>query len=361
MFKITDTKTSILKSKNILLQKLYDPSIPKYIMGRNEYAIQIINSSSKEQLHITGIIDDYTTETMYNKLPLYKTNNVDKDGIIIVCVIDGKLITAINRLQEHGFSNILTYFDLILHNKQLFPKPSFCENNVIDIENNMEKYNWLYNNLDDMLSRDTLLHITDFRYNFNIEAMRFFSFRLTEQYYDVVEFNEEEIFVDCGAYDGKTTSQFIDLNPTYKAVHVFEPSPKQYEITCNTLSSYSNVHLYPYATYDKNGTTIFNSEDGSASGLSNKGNITVKTVRLDDVIQGPITYIKLDVEGVEYETLIGAEQLIKTYKPKLAICVYHNQEDFWRIPSLLLQYNPNYRIILRHYTEGLLETVMYFL
>ncbi|CAM4368051.1 hypothetical protein BAMA_14660 [Bacillus manliponensis] len=360
MFHIINKKQILLQQKQHLFQRLYNPSTPIYIMGKNHYTDQLLHSFSIEGITVNGIIDDYTSKKNHKNIPIYKLSEINPTSLIVVCVLDGKLITALNHLKVNRFSHILTYFDLVSYNKEKFPQVNFCKNNEIDIETNIEQYKWLYNTLDDDFSRQTLLHITDFRYNFDPTSLEFFSYKLHEQYFDVFDFNEKEVFVDCGAYDGQTTKQFITLNPSYEAVHVFEPSPNQYKTTKGLLEAHSNVHVYPFATYNQSINMIFNNDSGSASGISNEGGITVETARLDDIIHERVTYIKLDVEGAEYETLIGAEQLIKTYKPKLAVCVYHNQEDFWRIPQLILQYNPSYRILLRHYTEGFLETVMYF-
>ena len=68
----------------------------------------------------------------------------------------------------------------------------------------------------------------------------------------------------------------------------------------------------------------------------------------------------MDIEGAEENAIRGGEKLIKKYKPKLAICVYHQQRDFLKIPELILSYNSDYKIYLRHYTQGVFETVMYF-
>ncbi len=72
---------------------------------------------------------------------------------------------------------------------------------------------------------------------------------------------------------------------------------------------------------------------------------------MDDVIKDEITYIKMDVEGEEYNSLIGAKNIIEKYKPKLAIYVYHRQDDFWRIPELVLSYNDTYKVYLRDYMK----------
>lgn len=361
MLQIIDKKTSILRKKATLFHKLYDNSTPKYIMGRNGYAKQVIAAFLKKNIELAGVIDDYTNEVEYNGFPIVKTTDLNQDVLVISCVIEARLITAINYLQQNKISHILTYFDLVLYDKEHFPQVNFCENNIVDIEKNREQYHWLYNIFDDDVSCETLESLLHFRYNFDIEKLRIFSLRLDEQYYDVVPFSTKETFVDCGAYDGETTKRFVELNPDYTSAYVFEPSPKYYAKTCKTLQSYPNVHIHQCATYHETTIQTFNSDKGSASGFSSDGNIKVKTVRLDDIIQEKVTYIKLDVEGAEYETLLGAKRLIETYKPKVAVCVYHNQEDFWRIPRLLLSYNPNYRVLLRHYTEGFLETVMYFL
>ena len=68
----------------------------------------------------------------------------------------------------------------------------------------------------------------------------------------------------------------------------------------------------------------------------------------------------MDIEGYELPALAGAQNIIKTQKPLLAICCYHKPDDLWTIPQRVLSYNPDYKIHLRHYSEGLLETVFYF-
>ncbi len=73
------------------------------------------------------------------------------------------------------------------------------------------------------------------------------------------------------------------------------------------------------------------------------------------------SFIKMDIEGAELEALKGAKNIIQKYAPKLAVCVYHKPEDMEEIPQLLLEYNPNYRFYLRHYSLTMNETVLYAL
>lgn len=53
----------------------------------------------------------------------------------------------------------------------------------------------------------------------------------------------------------------------------------------------------------------------------------------------------MDIEGFELDALMGAKGLIETYKPKLAICVYHKCEDPVSIVEYLAQLVPEYQFI----------------
>ena len=69
----------------------------------------------------------------------------------------------------------------------------------------------------------------------------------------------------------------------------------------------------------------------------------------------------MDIEGAESYALEGAKEIIKQYRPKLAISVYHKKDDFWKIPMQILAIDGDYSIYLRHYTEAHAETVMFFI
>ncbi len=56
----------------------------------------------------------------------------------------------------------------------------------------------------------------------------------------------------------------------------------------------------------------------------------------------------MDVEGSEYEAILGGINTIKKYKPKLMISLYHRNEDIFKIPLLIKELNPNYKLFIRH-------------
>ena len=69
----------------------------------------------------------------------------------------------------------------------------------------------------------------------------------------------------------------------------------------------------------------------------------------------------MDIEGSEYNALLGSRRIIREQKPKLAICVYHKPEDIIQIPELILSINNEYRFYIRHYSTIGGETVLYAL
>jgi len=81
------------------------------------------------------------------------------------------------------------------------------------------------------------------------------------------------------------------------------------------------------------------------SGDPNEGKkYKVEGVRLDDVINEKIDFVKIDAEGSELEILEGMEGLLKEYRPKMSIAAYHRKTDVADFRRLLKKYVPEYRI-----------------
>lgn len=92
----------------------------------------------------------------------------------------------------------------------------------------------------------------------------------------------------------------------------------------------------------------------------NEAEKVFETCMLDDVFEDTkIDFIKMDIEGAEYAALTGAERCIRRNHPILAVCVYHKKDDLFTIPKLILQFNGNYKLYLRHYSDNQTETVIY--
>ena len=126
------------------------------------------------------------------------------------------------------------------------------------------------------------------------------------------------------------------------------------------IYNYVEAEIFPFGTWSEKKTLHFNTRGDSGSHIAETGE-EILVMPIDEVInpEEKVTFIKMDVEGSEKKALLGAKQIVSKYKPKLAICIYHKVEDFWEIPLLIKQLNPEYHIYIRNYEDRIDETVCY--
>ena len=191
------------------------------------------------------------------------------------------------------------------------------------------------------------------------------------QYFDYFAAGDNEVFVDCGCFDGATCYNFAGWcgHKGFDHIYAFEADKKNYEKCRETLAPLGKCDLFPFGTADANKKVYFAAEAFETSRIISRkeaekrnfeGVEEIETRALDDVLEGKrITFIKMDIEGAEYEALLGARKLIMENRPRMAISVYHKFEDFVTLADLVLGMHPDYKIAYRHYGFDDLETVMY--
>lgn len=171
---------------------------------------------------------------------------------------------------------------------------------------------------------------------------------------DLFALSDQEVFVDCGAYDGDTLNSFLEATRSrFQAVVAFEPDPaalSRLEAGVRSLPAEvgDRVQVLGKAVGGRPGTLRFEGGGTPGSRLSPKGSIEVECVTLDTALGGIVpTFIKMDIEGAEGDALRGATQTIREHRPILAICVYHLQADLYRLPTLIAELCPDYTLFLR--------------
>ena len=143
---------------------------------------------------------------------------------------------------------------------------------------------------------------------------------------------EKGCVIDGGACTGDSALMFAEYDFVNK-IYSFEPCHKPYLNLKNTLE----VNNCTKAEAINMG---LGGQDCETDILDEKCKVTTIDTFAKDKKVG---CIKLDIEGLELESIKGAIETIKRDTPLLLICLYHTPKDFFEIKPLLESLNLGYK------------------
>ena len=288
-------------------------------------------------------------------------NALDFGDDIPIIIASHKGFKAINELKMLGVKCVIPFAVLQILFADKFKPHMFYRNWIESLLLLRDKYNSLKSLFADETSKATLEAI--FNYRFTFDDTYLFGLYASDPYMlgDIVEFNNDGVYIDGGAFDGDSINHYIHrAQGKYSKILAFEPDPNTFIKLKKNMRKFPNVLAYQTALFSCTTTLRFNSDESRASLISNEGNVEINTVTIDEVLSGnPVTYIKLNVEGAEIHAINGAKESIKRYRPILAIAAYHSPEHIWEVAELIKKTNPNYKLYLRQHDFGSVETVVY--
>lgn len=170
------------------------------------------------------------------------------------------------------------------------------------------------------------------------------------------------VFVDGGAYDGDTIEEIYNwTHDQFKHIYSFEPQSDKADIIESNLWKWGGrVSFFRKGLWSESSSISFKNGTSAVSGrISDSGDESIDTVAIDDVVNEKVDFIKMDIEGAELMALHGAQKTIQNYKPNLAICIYHKDDDLWEIPFYIHKLVPEYKLSVRHYGISHNGTVLY--
>lgn len=205
--------------------------------------------------------------------------------------------------------------------------------------------------LEDEQSRRVFRHTVAFKLCGSIRELRACESEKTE-IFGLLFPTPEEDFADLGAYNGDTIRELLEYTGgRFSSITALEPDKRNFK----KLQKYASGHLHgavelvPAGAWDCCETLTFAAKAGRNSRVSSTGTET-PMCSLDSVLNGKrCSFLKLDVEGAERRALLGAEQTITRWHPKINCAAYHRNEDLFSLPLLLHEHWPGYRLLLRHH------------
>ena len=160
----------------------------------------------------------------------------------------------------------------------------------------------------------------------------------------ILNYIKDKDFMDIGACNGD--SAYILREKTKKRIFSYEPNPnnrKSFQETAKyfNFDSKKNI-LIPYGISNKNEERYIDLDcrGGSCTSQEIKKSISsTKFVTIDsEVIRNNMTlgFIKVDVEGFGLPVFRGGILSFRKYRPVFAFSVYHNCEEMFFLPNLML-------------------------
>ncbi|MCQ2461800.1 MAG: FkbM family methyltransferase [Clostridia bacterium] len=219
------------------------------------------------------------------------------------------------------------------------------------IKENEALFDRAFGLLADEKSRFDFISVLNFKISGKVKYLFDCESEKAQLYSTVFPLREDEIIVDLGAYDGDTIREFTAVtNGKYRKIYAFEPDEKNFRKLQKNTEDMENISLFNIGAWDCEQTLYFSKKAGRNSHTSEKQNgVPVLFNSVDNVIDGEVTFIKMDIEGAESRALSGAAQTIKKYKPKLYVCAYHRNEDAFALPIKINELCGEYKIYYRHH------------
>jgi FkbM family methyltransferase len=185
----------------------------------------------------------------------------------------------------------------------------------------------------------------------------------------LIEVDGGDIIIDAGVGWGDTTVYLAALanqKPTGHsyAFDILDEGFAALSEQCRSNSDINNITPVLKALSDKDGEIVYISAPSPGAKIETKETERkVETISIDTFCNSndleKIDFIKMDIEGAEVPALKGASAVIRKFKPKLAISVYHKWDDLLVIPQLIKSIRDDYSFYLDCTTGFGGEAVLY--
>jgi FkbM family methyltransferase len=175
-----------------------------------------------------------------------------------------------------------------------------------------------------------------------------------------VAVREGDVVLDVGSHLGVFTR--MALRKGARIVVAIEPAPRNIACFKKTFApelAAGRVIMVEAAAWSESATLHFEVDDGyhgSARGhVGSRGQLAVPAVTIDDTVNrlglNAVDFIKMDIEGAERFALRGAAGTIARFHPKLAICVYHGDDDRGVVPDVVRAIRPEYDLVATRFVD----------
>ena len=208
------------------------------------------------------------------------------------------------------------------------------------------------NALSDRKSQDNFCAILNYKISGKLTYLRY-AIDTKDYMYSLLTSQNIRSLIDAGAYNGDTLREAKAYFSDLKNAIAIEPDAKNFK----KLTKYCEAEIdfdiktLNCAAWNFDGEAEFSNSgnrNSSINSTSSYEHVTdkISVAKIDTVSDCKIDYIKYDVEGAEYEALLGSDITITRDKPALLISVYHRSRDVFDLANLVAEKYPFYNLYL---------------
>ncbi len=174
-----------------------------------------------------------------------------------------------------------------------------------------------------------------------------------DELYSAIPCDRIKTVIDVGAYNGDTLREAKSYFPNLRRAYALEPDPKTYKRLMKYVDIEDSFEIIPMnvGAWCDSGDGVFQSAGNRNSSINSSASFehstaSVSLVTVDSLGASP-DYIKYDVEGAEYEALVGSGKTIERCHPTLLVSLYHRSRDIFFLVNYLKSAYPEYKLTLR--------------
>jgi len=352
--KIVNTQSEIAFSIDYLKKS----ELPLVLYGGSiaaELALKLLLHNNIAISHV--VVDEkyFISNSFFHNHMIERINDVlDLYPKINIIVAHGNYQADIARLSQNPIVAYCCFFDMT--------SLEFDFGDYYDtIQKHASEFEKLYLQLADEHSRELMGAFINAKISGNLGLLVNLNVNGEQQYFpEFLKLSDDEVFVDCGAFDGDTIISFINKTKgKYSKIYAFEPDKNNIEKLFKNTSLFNNIEIIEKGCFSCKDTLYFHDGEGISSSISNQGNVIIEVDAIYNVVSGKVTFIKIDIEGSELQALKGGQRTIRKNLPVLAVSVYHKPEDLFSLPQYIYELSDSYKFYLRHYGLWSSELVLY--
>lgn len=218
---------SFIKETRTLWEYLKSAGKPIVLYGTGDGADKVIACLEAEGLGVSGIYasDEFVRGQQFHGFTVGKYSELlnRKEPVIALICFASELPEQMDR-----FYKLARVHETYAPHVPVFPGDETVT--AAWINKYEEELQLVYDRLADEDSRNVFASVLNYRISGKLSYLKECTSSRADDLQDIFSFDDEETYVDLGAYDGDTIQEFLNLTGhRYKKIYAVEPDPKNFK------------------------------------------------------------------------------------------------------------------------------------